>query len=100
MNAHLVTIVDAQHWAENWTGAAPFEIEAATTNIAGWPNAPVSVHLMDGTTPQRAAALLQEIVNALLRNGSAWLPRFDDELGTQTEALSATTSGAGLSPAL
>lgn len=75
--AHQITIIDPQHWGELWANPAPFEIETSVSTMHGLPNAPVIVHLCQGVTPERAASLLREVADSLIRNGNMWLSDLD-----------------------
>lgn len=80
MNGHKISITDPEHLGEHWDGPAPFEIEASVTPMGNWPNAPVVVNVLEGTQPDRAAALLREVAAALERNGRRWLPELVQDL--------------------
>ncbi len=74
MKATQISITDPMHWGDQWAGPAPFEIETQLSTMADWPNAPVTIHLCEGVTPDRAAFLIRQIADSLERNGSQWLP--------------------------
>lgn len=95
MNAHKISIMDAEHGGCHWIDPAPFVIKANPHQMGdALHDAPVTVHLLAGTQPDRAAALLREVAAALDRNGRKWLPalvqdlnRPSDELNRRLDAL-------------
>lgn len=81
MNAHKISIMDAEHGGCHWIDPAPFVIKANPHQMSdALHDAPVTVHLLAGTQPDRAAALLREVADALDRNGRKWLPDLVQDL--------------------